>query len=104
MLIINSLNHLNILYCAISCHEISRQSSSSSGTRENYADAALRFDWIIVGNTRKYNIESRKLSKSASILAYYNFYLVARRGADRRDATSLTRHPGRMHREMHIPS
>jgi len=45
--------------------EISRRSSLSSGTRENYADAALRFDWIIVGNTRKYNIESRKLSKSA---------------------------------------
>lgn len=51
--------------CAMSCHE-RRKISSSGGTADNYADArALRFDWIIiVGNTRKYNIESRKLSQN----------------------------------------
>jgi len=32
---------------------------------ENYADAAMRSERIIVGSTRKYNIESRKLSKSS---------------------------------------
>lgn len=59
----NSLNHLNILRHILSQKSKYFVSLCRPGTRENYADAALRFDWT-VSNTRKYNIESRKLSKS----------------------------------------
>lgn len=99
------MTEITIVFCAISCHErrnISRP-VVPSGTRENYADAALRFRLDHRGPTLVSiisslgNYQNRPEILAPAIISIYS------QDVEPIDEDA-TRHPGRMHREMHIPS